>query len=69
MITIQNSAGIGYLTVNSSKLGNIRVFESSTSAGTTVQWQYIIPKGDTIKIGDMNNIYNNNYKVLFYPFK
>ena len=69
MIAIQNGTGLGYLTINSLKLGDIRVFETSTGAGTTVHWQYIIPKGDTIKIGGMNNIYNNNYTVRFYPFK
>ena len=70
MITIQNGSGLAYLTVNSLKLGDIRVFESSAGgAGTTVHWQYIIPKGDTIKIGAMSNIFNNNYNVLFYPFK
>ena len=69
MIAIQNGTGLGYLTINSLKLGDIRVFESSTGAGTTVHWQYIIPKGDIIKIGAMSNIYYNNYKVLFYPFK
>ena len=70
MITIQNGRDLGYLTVNSLKLGDIRVFETSTTgAGTTVHWQYIIPKGDIIKIGAMSNIYNNNYKVIFYPFK